>query len=174
MIRLGHTRIAMIADAREHAGAERIEGYEAAMRGHRLAREVRVVDAPPTVRGGYDATRQLLGDADPVTAIYAFNYMCAFGALDALAEHGLQVPQDMSVVGYDNTPVAGFRSISLTTVESSATEIGVEAMRSVMARVKRPDRPAHHVMVPPRLVERATTAPPRSVVRIGAADATGQ
>ncbi len=67
----------------------------------------------------------------------------------------------MSVAGYDNTPVAAFRTISLTTVEQFATEIGAEAMRSVLARVKRRDRPARHVMVPPRLVERATTGPPR-------------
>jgi len=67
----------------------------------------------------------------------------------------------MSVAGYDNTSVAALRTVSLTTVEQFATEIGAEAMRSVLARVKRRDRPARHVMVPPRLIERATTGPPR-------------
>jgi DNA-binding LacI/PurR family transcriptional regulator len=70
LVALGHTRIAMIADVREHSGAERIEGYRAAMNGHRLAREVRVVNAAPTQRGGYDATRELLPDAGPATAIF--------------------------------------------------------------------------------------------------------
>jgi len=68
----------------------------------------------------------------------------------------------MSVAGYDNTPVAAFRAVSLTTVEQFATEIGAEAMRSLLARVKRRDRPARHVMVPPRLIERTTTGPARS------------
>jgi LacI family transcriptional regulator len=68
------------------------------------------------------------------------------------------------VVGYDNTPVAAFRTISLTTVEQFATKIGAEAMQSVLARLKRRDRPARHVMVPPRLIARATTAPPRGVI----------
>jgi DNA-binding LacI/PurR family transcriptional regulator len=81
--------------------------------------------------------------------------------IDALAEYGRRVPEDVSVAGYDNTAVAAFRQISLTTVEQFATEIGAEAMRSVLARVERRDRPARHIMVPPRLVERATTGPPR-------------
>jgi DNA-binding LacI/PurR family transcriptional regulator len=166
LVALGHTSIAMIADAREHAGAERIEGYKAAMNGHRLARQIRVTNAPPTERGGYDATRELLSDAGTVTAIFAGNDLCAFGVLDALAEHGMQIPADMSVTGYDNTPVAAFKTIALTTVEQFAAEIGSEAMRSVLARIKRRDRPARHVMVPPRLIERATTGPPRDVAAI--------
>lgn len=162
LVALGHTGIAMIADVREHAGAERIEGYQAAMNRHRLARQVRVVDAPLTERGGHDATRELLADNGPVTAIFAGNDLCAFGVLDALAELGVRVPLGMSVAGYDNTPAAAFRAISLTTIEQFATEIGAEAMRAVLARIRRRDRPARHVMVPPRLIERATTAAPRS------------
>jgi len=149
LVALGHTGIAMIADGREHAGAERIEGYQAAMNRHRLARQVRVVDAPLTERGGHDATRELLADNGPVTAIFAGNDLCAFGVLDALAELGVRVPPDMSVAGYDNTPGAAFRAISLTTIEQFATEIGAEAMRAVLARIRRRDRPARHVMVPP-------------------------
>jgi len=174
LVALGHTRIVMIADVTEHAGAERIEGYRAAMNGHRLAREVRVVNAPPTERGGHDATRELLADTDAVTAIVAFNDMCAFGVLDALAELGMQVPRDMSVVGYDNTPVAAFRTISLTTVDQFATTIGAEAMHSLLARMKQRDRPARHVMVPPRLIERATTAPPRAAVAVPPAGDPGR
>jgi DNA-binding LacI/PurR family transcriptional regulator len=128
------------------------------------------VNAPPTERGGYDATHELLADAETATAIFAFNDVCAFGVLDALAERAMQVPVDMSVVGYDNTPAAALRTISLTTVEPFATEIGAEAMRAVLARVKRRDRPARRMIVPPRLIERATTAPPRGVVAIPAAD----
>lgn len=169
LVALGHASIAMIADAREHAGAERIEGYKAAMSRHRLAGQVRVTNAPPTERGGYDATRELLADTGTMTAIFAGNDLCAFGVLDALTEHGVQVPADVSVVGYDNTPVAGFRTISLTTVEQFAAEIGSEAMRSVLARIKRRDRPARHIMVPPRLIERATTGPPRDAAAIPAA-----
>jgi LacI family transcriptional regulator len=109
-----------------------------------------------------------------VTAIFAGNDQCAFGVLDALAEHGMQVPADMSVAGYDNTPVAAFRTVSLTTVEQFAAEIGAEAMRSVLACVKRRDRPARHVMVPPRLIERATTAPPRDAAATPAAGRPGR
>jgi LacI family transcriptional regulator len=155
------------ADVTEHAGAERIEGYKAAMNGYRLARETRVANAPLTERGGYDATRELLSDAAGVTAIFVGNDLCAFGVLDAFAELDMQVPGDVSVAGYDNTPVAGFQKISLTTVEQFAAEIGGEAMRSVLACVKRRNRPARHVMVPPQLIERATTGPHQASPRAG-------
>jgi len=84
----------------------------------------------------------------------------AFGLLEALAEHGLEIPRGMSVAGYDNTPVAALRTVSLTTVDQFTTEIGAEAMRAVLARVKRRGRSARHVLVPPRLIPRATTAAP--------------
>ena len=161
---LGHAGIAMIADVREHAGAERIAGYQAAMTAHRLGDHVRVLDAPPTERGGFDAARLLLADRGGVTAVFAGNDLAAFGVLDALAEHGLEIPRDMSVAGYDNTPVAALRTVSLTTVDQFATEIGAEAMRAVLARVQRRDRAARHVLVPPRLVPRATTAVPPGAV----------
>lgn len=128
--------------------------------GHRLDRHIRVLNAPPTERGGYDAARQLLADVGTVTAVFTGNDLTALGVLDALAEHGLEIPRDMSVAGYDNTPVAALRMVSLTTVDQFATEIGAEAMRSVLARVKRRDRSARHVLVPPRLIPRATTAAP--------------
>ena len=70
---------------------------------------------------------------------------------------------------YDNTPVAALRTVSLTTVDQFAAEIGAEAMRSVLARVKRHDRPARHLLVPPRLIQRATTAPPPGAIVIQAA-----
>jgi DNA-binding LacI/PurR family transcriptional regulator len=159
LVALGHAGIAMIADARGHAGAERIEGYQAAMNGHRLARQVRVVSAPPTERSGYDVTRELLTDAGPATAIFAGNDLCALGVLDALAEHGIQVPRDMSVAGYDNTAVAALRSVSLTTVQQFASEIGAEATRSVLARMEWRDRPARHVLVPP--ASSSALPPPR-------------
>ena len=114
------------------------------------------------------AARELLPHVGSVTAIFAGNDLSAFGALDALAEHGIHVPRDMSVASYDNTPVAALRTVSLTTVDQFAAEIGAEAMRSVLARVKRRDRPARHVLMPPRLIQRATTALPPGAVAIPA------
>jgi DNA-binding LacI/PurR family transcriptional regulator len=165
LVALGHTRIAMVADPTEHSGAERIQGYQATMSGHGLAGEVRVVPAPLTEQGGSNVTGELLASPDAVTAVFAGNDVCAFGVIDALAEHGIRVPLDMSVVGYDNTPLAALRTISLTTVDQFATEIGARGMQCVLARLKRRDAPARRVTVPPRLVERSTTAPPRDAGR---------
>jgi len=109
-----------------------------------------------------------------VTAIFAGNDLAAFGVLDALAEHGLEIPRDMSVAGYDNTPVAALRTVALTTVDQFATEIGAEAMRAVLARVERRDRAARHVLVPPQLVPRATTAAPSGPVATSVAAGPGR
>jgi LacI family transcriptional regulator len=155
----------MVADPTEHSGAERIQGYQATMSGHGLAGEVRVVPAPLTEQGGSNVTGELLASPDAVTAVFAGNDVCAFGVIDALAEHGIRVPLDMSVVGYDNTPLAALRTISLTTVDQFATEIGARGMQCVLARLKRRDAPARRVTVPPRLVERSTTAPSRDAGR---------
>lgn len=159
LVGLGHSEIAMIADAGEHAGAERIEGYRAAML--EAGASPRVIESALTEQGGYDATQALLSSSDPVTAIFAANDICAFGVIDAISEAGMNIPDDISVIGYDNTLVSALRAVSLTTVDQFAMTIGTEAMRSLMMRIDHRGTPARHITVPPRLVERATTGPPQ-------------
>jgi DNA-binding LacI/PurR family transcriptional regulator len=158
---LGHRRIAMVGDSSERAGADRIRGYRQAMARLGLGRETAVVAGGFTERGGQEAGRSLLAIPQRrPTAIFVASDLAALGVLDAAAEAGLEVPGDLSVIGYDNTPFAGLRRIELSSVDQAATEIGGAAARALLARIEHPQRRARHVIVPPTLVLRHTTAPP--------------
>lgn len=162
---LGHRDIAMI-DGGEGAGAaERRSGYESAMTSARLGSHVRVEPGDFTESGGYEAARKLLAAKHRPTAIFASNDQSAVGALDAVNEAGLRVPEDVSLIGYDNTALAALRHISLTTIHQPRNEIGEIAMKAVVRRIERPGAPGKRHVLAPMLVVRSTTAPPRKSYR---------
>jgi DNA-binding LacI/PurR family transcriptional regulator len=155
---LGHERIAHIDGGRGPAGPERRAGYEAAMARHGLAASQRVVEGDFTDEGGYEGARRLLARGERPTAIFACNDLAAIGALTALEEAGLAVPDDVSLVGYDNTSLAAIRHISLTSVDQPRLEMGELAVTALEARRQRPHAPARTHVLRPRLQIRASTA----------------
>ena len=158
---LGHERIAHI-DGGEGAGSpERRRGYERAMRKHGLEAHVRVVGGNYTEDGGRRGVTELLGK-NPPTAIFAANDLSAIGTLSALAERGIAVPDDISVVGYDNTALAGVRHINLTTVDQPRPEMGRAAVTLLLERLEGGRETGRNVLMPPSLVVRGSTAAPRS------------
>lgn len=161
LVALGHRKIAMVGDDQELAGASRIRGYSEAMGQAGLADEVRVAPGGFTEAGGYTGAKQLL-EADPeVTAIFAVNDLSALGVLDAAEELGLDVPGDLSVVGYDNIAMAALRRIDLSTIDQSARTIGRTAAKALLERIDNPSSPARRIVTPPVLVPRSTSGPPR-------------
>lgn len=160
LVRLGHRRIAMVGDAGERAGTDRIRGYRDAMIRAGLGEAIEVVEGGFTERGGHAAGRQLLSaDGRRVTAIFVASDLAALGVLDAAAEAGVDVPSKLSVIGYDNTPLAALRRIALSSIDQAAGDIGAAAARALLARIERPDRRARRIVIPPVLVARATTGP---------------
>jgi DNA-binding LacI/PurR family transcriptional regulator len=160
---LGHRRIAHVDGAGGAGAAERRAGYEAAMREIGLAGETRVVAGGYTEEGGKAGVAALLelpADERP-TAIFVANDLAALGALSALGERGLRVPEDVSVVGYDNITLAGVGFINLTTVDQPRPDMGRAAVTLILERLTG-RREARHIVVPPTLVVRGTTAPPRA------------
>ena len=105
------------------------------MREHGLADQVQVETADYTDDGGYRATVRLLRAAQPPTAIFTVDDVVCLGAKAAAAEFGLSVPDDLSLVGYDNSPLARLRSIWLTSVDSGGAEVGRLAARTLAARI---------------------------------------
>ena len=159
-VSLGHRRIAHI-DGGEGAGAmERRHGYEEAMRKLKLQREIRVGRGAYTEAGGHQGARELLEKRPRPTAIFAANDLAAIGALNAIEESGLRVPQDISLVGYDNTSLAAMRRMSLTTVHQPRHEIGQMAMDLLIERIRGVRIKPRRVVLSPTLVVRSTTAPP--------------
>ncbi|HEX8966454.1 MAG TPA: LacI family DNA-binding transcriptional regulator [Chloroflexota bacterium] len=160
LVGLGHCRIAMVDGGDGPGSAERRAGYRAAMQRFGLAACARVAAGDYTEDGGWRGTRCLLRQDPRPTAICAANDLAAIGALNAIAEAGLEVPADVSVVGYDNTALAALRHVALTTVHQPRFQIGEMAMTAVLGRLGSPTARARRVLLEPRLVVRQTTARP--------------
>jgi DNA-binding LacI/PurR family transcriptional regulator len=159
---LGHKRIAMIDGGNGAGAAERRSGYQQAMTRLGLADQIRIAPGDFTEEGGYAGARKLLA-ANPPTAVFASNDLAALGALTAIEEAGLKVPDQMSLVGYDNTSLAALRQISLTTIDQPRREIGATAMKALLRRIENPKTPARRVVLRAQLVVRRTTAAPATI-----------
>lgn len=156
-IALGHSRITHLLGP-GRVGELRAAGYGAQMAAHRL--ESVVVPGGMTEESGYAAARRVLATTDRPTAVTAFNDLAAIGVLSAAADLGLRVPDDVSVVGYDNTYLAGIRHLSLTTVDNGTFAIGVQAARWLSERIRGDQQPPRLKRVPISLQVRRTTGSP--------------
>ncbi|MCW2812409.1 MAG: LacI family transcriptional regulator [Friedmanniella sp.] len=164
LLALGHTRIVQVDGGGAPGSAERRRGYRAAMERAGLATQVRVLTGGPTERDGLDAFVRLAAEpADPQgprrpSAVVAFNDRCALGVLQAATQAGLQVPTDLSVVGYDDSRMATLPWVDLTTVRQDVAELATLAVARAVARIEGPPGAAS-LLTPPRLVVRGSTGP---------------
>jgi DNA-binding LacI/PurR family transcriptional regulator len=159
LVELGHRHIWHIDGGRGAGAANRRAGYEATMR--RFGLEPHVVPGAFTEGSGVDAAQAALASGQPITAIFAGNDLSALGALDVIDEAGLRVPDDISVVGYDNTFVAALRHVALTTVDQGRERLGRLAIDALIERIEQGRTEAVHHVIAPTLVVRDTTASPR-------------
>jgi DNA-binding LacI/PurR family transcriptional regulator len=156
LLALGHQRIAMVGDTEERAGADRIRGYRDAMRAAGRTRNIRIVPGGFTETGGYRAACELLSGPNRPCAVFVASDLAALGVLDAALALGVRVPDELSVVGYDNTPIAALRHIGLSSVDQSAAQIGASAGAVLLQRIAHPGRRARRIVIAPTLVSRAT------------------
>ena len=163
LIELGHRRIGFIAGPSDVTpSAERVTGYRQALREADIpVEEVLILKGDFQYESGYQAAHQLLSMHDSPTAIFACNDLMAIGTISAVVELGRQVPTDLSVVGFDDVPLASFANPSLTTVVQPKYEIGVVAATMLLERMQDPDRPPRRKMLDTELVVRQSTAPVR-------------
>lgn len=163
LLELGHATVHHVAGP---AGSNPAQRRRAAWQ-RQLKRSGRAI--PPAVvgdwspRSGYDAARRLLMD-DGVTAVFAANDQMAVGVLRAAAELGRRVPEDLSVVGFDDLDVAPFLTPPLTTVRQDLAAVGRRCVEQLIARIEEPPGAGSGQttsrFVRPELVVRASTAPP--------------
>jgi DNA-binding LacI/PurR family transcriptional regulator len=161
VVELGHTRIAHIDGGGAPGAVQRRKGYRAAMRRHGLSHEEQILPGGLTEDSGARAVAALLDSATLPTAILAFNDRCATGVLDALYRAGTRVPEQVSVVGFDDTHLASFSHIDLTTVRQDATVMAHIAVTRAIHRLEptgKSSQPSREVVVSPTLVVRGTTA----------------
>lgn len=161
LVELGHRRIAHIAPPEQYPYTARAVGYVESM--------VRAGLTPRVLRAGFDqlagarAAASLLDSADPPTALFCNNDVTALGVMDMAAERGLRIPDDLSVIGYDDTHAASLPGVSLTSVGQQARELGEIAGEQAMARVADPGSPPVVKTLHPALVVRSSTASPGRV-----------
>lgn len=158
LVSLGHERIAFVAGGTNAVARDRRRGYREAMRRHGLGEVAVVVPGSFTEDGGYRGAVAALGLAQRPSALFVVNDLAAMGALAAVGDRGLTVPDDISVVGYDGTRLAGIRPIGLTTVAQPLEEMGTRAAARLCGQLdgEVPGPPETHLA--PSLVDRRTTA----------------
>jgi DNA-binding LacI/PurR family transcriptional regulator len=154
----GHRSIAHIGGLGGAVARDRLAGYCDAMRHHRLDDYIVSAEAAFTEDSGYRATAVLLRQDRPITAIVAVNDLAAIGALSAVADAGLTVPNDIAITGYDDTFVAAIRQVSLTSVNPDSGGIGELAARCLIGRIADPERPPERHLLTPRLVTRSSSS----------------
>ena len=162
LIGLGHRRIAhLLGDQHGSSAMQRREGYRQALRASRLPfEESLAVGGRYTLEEGARATRAVLDLSEPPSAIFAANDIMAEGALQVLAERGLEAPRDVSLVGYGDLDVS--RGFGLSSVSQNSLDMGRRAVRCLLERQAQKEGAAQRIMVPTQLVVRRTCGAPAS------------
>jgi DNA-binding LacI/PurR family transcriptional regulator len=156
LVGLGHRRIVHLEGGDGSQAALRRKGFADAVQRHGLRAWVEASEY--TEDAGEASARRVLAGGRPFTAVVAANDVNAIGAISALEGAGLRVPQDVSVVGYDNTSLAALRHVGLTTVDQPSAELARLALESLLQRLRDGrTEPVRHLLHP-RLVVRTTTA----------------
>ncbi|MFE6821656.1 LacI family DNA-binding transcriptional regulator [Streptomyces sp. NPDC057690] len=160
LLGLGHPTVHHLAGPRRwFAARDRLEGWRATLAAHGR-REPPVITGDWSAASGYAAGRRLADD-DSVTAVFAANDDMAIGLIRALLEAGRRIPQDISVVGLDDVPVAAYVSPPLTTVRQSFEATAQDGLKRLVHAIEHPDADPIPEQDPPvDLVVRASTAPP--------------
>lgn len=160
LIGLGHQKIAHIAGfLYTETGLERLEGYRKSLNAAGLPFDSEyMVEAGFTEQQGYIAMRKLLSLTNPPTAVFAANDLMAMGAMTAIIEKGLRVPEDISLVGFDDIWVANRITPALTTVKIPLIEMGLLAMKIISDKIAQKEIQDERIILIPELIIRSSTA----------------
>jgi DNA-binding LacI/PurR family transcriptional regulator len=161
---LGHERIGVIGGPRDSSSSPaRVRGFSRALAETGLDLPASwVVDSDYHFAGGRSAMERLMTQAPGVTAVFACNDLMAMGAITALRSRGLRVPDDMSMVGFDDIPYAVTTWPPLTTIAQPVEKMGTWAVNLLVERLGEPSAPSRRKVLAPVLVERESCLPWRA------------
>lgn len=157
LLGLGHTRIGHLSGS-DGASAHRRAGFRRQIQAAGV--ELLIAESKGTSEeDGYAAACWLLEQYPDTTAIFAANDTMAMGAFAALKVRGFRVPSDISVIGYDNSPLAKSRYLDLTSIDNRSDLVGIDVAHRLLARIQDPAIEPRRTLIDPVLVLRSTTAP---------------
>ncbi|HEY5853448.1 MAG TPA: LacI family DNA-binding transcriptional regulator [Aldersonia sp.] len=161
LVDLGHRCIAHIDGGDAPASRERCDAYVAAMQAHGLGDGVRVIPGAHDEEAGIAAGRLLLAEDTLPTAVLAGNDRCAVGLMDTLVRGHVDVPGDVSIIGYDDSAFAALSRIDLTTVRQDADGLARYAVEYAIRRLEDADAEPAEKILDPTLIVRGSTARPK-------------
>ncbi len=165
LVQLGHKKIAFMRGGSHSSDAD--DRWDCLMAVSRelklevlpeLTVQVRLRDSTPEM--GFGLTNELLNRDVEFTALVCFNDLSAIGAIRALKDHGVRVPEDISVVGFDDLQAAAYHNPSLTTIRQPLRQMGAEAARILLERIRGKEAFPEALSILPELVIRESTCPP--------------
>lgn len=159
LVELGHRRIVHIDGGNLPGAEERRRGYRAAMRRLGLSKQIKILHGDYSEESGAQAARELLS-GDLPSAVFAGNDRTAHGLLVTLVRAGIQVPTDVSIVGYDDSPIASRSFIDLTTIRQDAQAMAKFAVEIATERLDGRRGARRDIILEPSLVVRGSSGPP--------------
>lgn len=166
LIKLGHSRIGFITGSMDLGCAQdRLAGYRSALRTHHIPEAPELLYEGGFFQpDGYAGAEAFLDLSDPPTAIFASNDVMAMGAMDAVRHRGLRVPDDVSIVGFDNVPQSAAVFPSLTTVQQPLEQMGRVATQMLLVILEQPAKETGRIELPTELIVRSSTSLPKGGV----------
>ena len=163
LVSLGHSKIVHIAGSHEiYSAGVRQQAFVDAMKKYFPEEaDIKIYEGDFRFEGGRHAAHQILSESELPTAIVVANDMMALGAMQEFKGAGLRIPQDISIVGFDDISFASLSEPALTTVCSPRVEIGRRAFEALALTMEKPRQQGLEIRIPTYLVERNSTAPPR-------------
>ncbi|TYT24398.1 LacI family transcriptional regulator [Dictyoglomus thermophilum] len=163
LVSLGHKRIGIITGPLDTTtGCERLEGYLKALEDKGIKKDDNLIyEGDFKEEGGYKGVEALLNINNPPTAIFTSNNLMALGALKKITELGLKIPQDLSLISFDDMDWFPYFSPPLTAVYQPAYELGETAVKLLFERLKRGRKKRKEVRLPTKLIIRESCAPPK-------------
>ncbi len=164
LVSLGHTNIAHIAGSHEiHSARVRREAFVESIKRHLpKAAAPKIYEGDFRFDGGRLAASRMLAEKNIPTAVVVANDLMALGAMQEFKSAGLRIPQDISIVGFDDISFASLAEPALTTVCSPRVEIGRRAFEALILTVDKPHQQGVEIRIPTYLIKRDSTAPPRN------------
>lgn len=160
LLEMGHRRIgAVIGTPASSTGEERLRGYAQALQSYGIAVEPELIrTGMPRIAGGHEFTNELLSLPNPPTALFTGNNLLTIGALSAIHQRGLRIPEDIALAAFDEMEWTAFVRPALTVVAQPTYDLGRIAVELLLQRMEDPDRPHQEVVLPPTVRIRESTS----------------